>query len=71
MSEWIKCSERMPENPGLGRQFPYVLCASENGWLTIAFYDYNRKCWDDGDFYDHINDITHWMPLPAPPAEDA
>lgn len=23
--------------------------------------------WDDGDFFDDIQNITHWQPLPEPP----
>ena len=25
--------------------------------------------WDDGNFFDDIQNITHWQPLPKPPQE--
>lgn len=35
------------------------------GGFFVAYW--NGRSWDDGDFYDHIDDVTHWMPLPDPP----
>ena len=59
-SDWVKCSERMPE---FGQ--------------SVTVYDGDRMwtdtTYDFGDglcfYYDDDGRATHWMPLPAPPAE--
>lgn len=65
MSEWIKCSERMPE-------FYYsVLATDEHEDMVIAmpvFLDAGDRCaftLSNGDIFI----ATHWMPLPQPPTE--
>lgn len=61
MSEWIKCSDQLPE--------PDTLClgvdASEVIW-TLLFDDDEFNS-DTGDLYDI--EITHWMPLPDLPTK--
>lgn len=32
---------------------------------VIGFW--NGRSWDDGDFYDHLGEPRHWMPIPALP----
>lgn len=59
---WVACSERMPE------QFVEVLACTEDGGRYIAALN-QRMTWDDGDFFDDIQDVTHWQPLPSPPAK--
>ncbi|ELY6201956.1 DUF551 domain-containing protein [Cronobacter malonaticus] len=69
MSEWIKCSERMPEL----RQRVLVW----NGYsVTECTYKRNEYAKTPKgreprfEFHAGIkHGITHWMPLPAPPAE--
>lgn len=58
---WIKCRDQMPEKE-IG-----VIAFSDDGSMWIAYYDKESRCWDDGDFFNDIPEITHWMPLPAPP----
>ena len=55
MSEWVKCSERMPEDgvPVLVTDGFVVLIGSYDGF-------------DGGDYY-WTEFATHWMPLPEPP----
>ena len=60
--EWIKCSERMPPKR------IYVIACDGDGSMWVAFLS-ERMTWDDGDFFDNIQGITHWMPLPPPPTE--
>lgn len=61
---WIKCSDQMPEK-GIG-----VIAFSDDGSMWIAYYDKESRCWDDGDFFNDIPGITHWMPLPAAPESE-
>lgn len=74
MSEWIKCSDRLPEESGI-----YPACSTHpkrdyvEDWLD-AFYYFNAEAkageskWQHSSgFYD--NAITHWIPLPEPPTE--
>lgn len=62
---WIKCGEQMPDHK------VNVLAVTASGSIWTAFYNEKRKCWDDGDYYDDIKDITHWMPLPAAPKPES
>lgn len=59
---WVACSERMPE------QFVEVLVCTEDGGRYVAALNQSMT-WDDGDFFDDIQDVTHWQPLPSPPAK--
>lgn len=59
---WVACSERMPE------QFVEVLACTEDGGRYVAALNQSMT-WDDGDFFDDIQDVTHWQPLPSPPAK--
>ena len=59
-SDWVKCSERMPEI-----DVP-VLVHTGNGMGIDHTYDFG----DGVSFYDDLyGEFTHWMPLPAPPLE--
>jgi len=65
--EWIKCSERMPENG----QPVIVVCAVGNT-VQNNVYDWDGKTWSDfrndyGEYEQHV--FTHWMPMPKPPSE--
>ena len=58
VSEWIPCSERMPE---LG--VPVLVIGGSTAWVDKA-YDSD----DDVSFYeDNYGRVTHWMPLPEMP----
>lgn len=56
MSEWIKCSERMPDEK--------VAVLTWDGYDMCTAYRIHNY-WNAA-----IGWPTHWMPLPAPPAED-
>jgi hypothetical protein len=56
-NEWIKCSDRMPENDRI-----QILCYCSDGFMEIE----TKTC---GKFFID-DDVTHWMPLPEPPVEE-
>lgn len=75
MSEWIKCSERMPDLSGV-----YPACSIDpqrsyeaDNWIEMLYrFDKEAKKgetpWQHSSgFYD--GGITHWMPLPSPPED--
>lgn len=73
MSEWIKCSERLPE-PGVpvdiwvpdeqhSRLADYILRSNYAGVEGNSFFEplgSGRSC---------VRNATHWMPLPEPPQD--
>lgn len=68
MSEWIRCSERMPE---ANEDVLVVINPGDYQSIHIG-YMYNEGDWMiDGEFWYEEGDpsITHWMPLPEPPKE--
>ena len=80
--EWVSVEERLPEyNPGTGAKSYWVAKKDNAGnWqMKIAQYcDYGyamtmdaetEVTWRDWDFTKIVN-VTHWMPLPAPPAKE-
>ena len=81
-NEWVAVEERLPEyNPGTGAKSYWVAKKDNAGnWqMKIAQYcDYGyamtvdaetEVTWRDWDFTKIVN-VTHWMPLPAPPAKE-
>ena len=61
--QWVLCDERMPE--------PYQTCIvgrTDVQWPITAFWTGQKWCRDvtKEEFY-----ITHWMPLPDPPNQEA
>ena len=67
-TKWIPVTERLPED------MDWVLCASVFGDVHILRYDYIM---DDWDIFGKPNTcyakgfVTHWMPFPEAPKEDA
>lgn len=65
MSEWIKCSERMPE------ETDDIIVACSDG-TVISGISYSRRkgfymAALEYDSDEPIKDVSHWMPLPEPP----
>jgi hypothetical protein len=65
MSEWIKCSERLPEDDW-------------QGWVALKKgYVWFAEFWR-GEFFDptdecrgRVGPVTHWMTKPDMPTEEA
>lgn len=64
LQQWIPVSSgKLPENSitlvlvQIGEKCPDV---------ELAFYDYNRECWENARHYQKIPDVVAWMPLPEP-----
>ena len=81
-NEWVAVEERLPEyNPGTGAKSYWVAKKDNAGnWqMKIAQYcDYGyamtmdaetEVTWRDWDFTKIVN-VTHWMPLTAPPEKE-
>lgn len=60
---WIPVSDRLPEHP------TDSVLVFDGAGISIGHYEYfdDRLLWHiDGE--DNLIDITHWQPLPPPPA---
>lgn len=73
-SGWISVKERLPED---GQTVIYrITVSTPNGkrWkLDYGEWDANEQTFF-GEFFDHRDlgwDVSHWMPLPAAPKEEA
>jgi hypothetical protein len=71
--EWISVEERLPEcEPGAETEA--LLFRLSTGTVIAGYFGrggiwrdkYFRHYWDDKEGWDAA-DVTHWMPLPAPP----
>ncbi|QLT99454.1 DUF551 domain-containing protein [Enterobacter hormaechei] len=59
---WVACSERMPD------QFKAILAFNEYGEVWSGAYDRHWNFYCDNLLVEHV---THWMPLPAAPQQEA
>ena len=62
--DWIKCSEKMPEN---GKNVLVAIKNNRYSWIDIGYICVGGWWTIDGEFWDRESDpaITHWMPLPS------
>lgn len=70
MTQWIKCSERLPE------EFADILVCTEDSQVHEGYYFVyadNTPVWKVYCYSKlYANDagiVTHWMPIPEPPTE--
>lgn len=64
MSEWISVEDKLPEDGQL------VLSVRRGDCFDLCFYDHGTSMWWIDDATYSVKMITHWMPLPAPPATE-
>lgn len=71
MGEWICVKDRLPE---IGQWVLVFDAADERGYMSVwtREEDEDGDCWSDGQgWWQPLAEVTHWMPLPEPPAEVA
>lgn len=67
VQEWIPVSERLPEESG---EYNVMIKGAERA--TSLWYSQLSNGWynfDDDDYKEPYDDVTHWMPLPEAPKE--
>ncbi len=63
---WRKFSEEKPE------EWDTVVVRFSDGFYDLAVYLSNGQGWDIGDgLYHKSEEVSHWMPLPSAPNEQA
>lgn len=68
-NEWIKCSERLPEE---GKDVLFIQKTwGNNIEFKIGDFDSKMKWWQAGSGVIKNEYVTHWMPLPEPPKEES
>lgn len=68
VGEWISAKDRLPDFDGA------VLACTRYGEIRVFLSDEDGDWFDErGSFYSRntSGEVTHWMPLPKPPKEDA
>ena len=69
--KWIPVTERLPEHFGT-----FIVAVDERDnnrtvYVDCADFDYFAKRWKTWGYFEDGWKVTHWMPLPEPPEEDA
>lgn len=76
MSNWIKCSERMPPFSQMVVAFAsdsvcvgWLDCIDKDGdwWFQSAVVQPRMQAVRDDRAYYGLRGVTHWQPLPEPP----
>lgn len=65
MSEWISVSEKLPE-----KLDEYIVMIKGAKVPTALWYNPNGELWKTEELGIKYP-VTHWMPLPEPPKEEA
>ena len=79
VQEWISVKDRLPEQPPnrvdeQGRSWftQDIDCIVYDGKIVFAaHYSFQNKFFWYSDTLHPLKNITHWMPLPEPPEDDA
>lgn len=70
VGEWTSVEERLPE-----KHVEVLICTEDYGKNELGFA--NTAAWDGSEWIETWNRkesipyVSHWMPLPVPPKEDA
>ena len=67
MNEWISVEDRLPEYNT--KCLVFLPDGHLYNGIHVAYYSDKRNMWVDLDTTYLFDHPTHWMPLPAPPAE--
>ena len=75
MNEWISVEDRLPASKTKEKNphYVWVLTASKCGHVAAIGFDPKNQMFTDicGDeWIDLTKSVTHWMPLPLPPAPE-
>lgn len=65
-TEWIPCSERLPENPHPERKGFTMPCLvkTQFSFLMVAYYDFYHECWNDDQDDDVLGyKVVAWRPI--------
>ena len=62
-TKWIPVTDKLPDDE------KKVLCILDDGFFCILEWTSWEWLWNDGHNVYAEKDVTHWMPLPEPPAE--
>ncbi len=60
---WVPCAERMPEE-GVD-----VMAWDADKFAQPFIAEWNGEYWQEVREYIPLRNVTHWMPLPAPPKD--
>ena len=78
MAEWISTKDRLPETDGMYLIFAYgreIFLAEYTGQIKCGGLKVCGETWDIGSnggmCIVPIEEVSHWMPLPAPPKAEA
>ena len=70
-NSWIPVTERLPDLEDADGDAPSVLGYYPDYPPDIQLVWYTGNGWEDGDGSGReVKSPSHWMPLPAPPADD-
>ena len=67
-NEWISVEDELPELCGSKDYNMHVVCLLDSGERQVC-YMLEPDVWESYEVNRSNADITHWMPLPKPPAE--
>ncbi len=72
--KWISVKNRLPNNTFFVNDL-VLFFSKKHGMAMVGCYDdefsiWTRLPWGAGDKSLNFEDVTHWMPLPEPPAQD-
>lgn len=63
--KWISMEERKPKNG------QHVLTIDSIGKQEVCYYNEVKNAFGECAWLSYIYNITHWMPMPEPPKEEA